>query len=131
MKKPAGAPPSQILHERRVNFRRDVEQAVVLGGNEQQALLPFSEKLAFGAEDLVLKSAEFPIRLGDLDLHRDRIELAGFTDELVLEGAREDVELCRLEIEVRHRRVEEQLAGFSTYIGYIPKYTLPTEFVSW
>ena len=61
----------------------------------------------------MLERAELPIEVGDADLDRDGVELARLAHELVLEGPREDVEMRRLEIEVRHRGIKEKLAGLA------------------
>lgn len=76
-----------MRHEGREDFRGNINQAVVLGGNEEQTLFSFSEKLIVGAEDLMLQCTEFAIGIRDSDFHGDDVKFPGLANELVFKGA--------------------------------------------
>ena len=58
---------------------------LILGGNEEQALLALAKQFVLGAEDLMLQRAELAVEVRHPDFHGDHIELPRLTHELVLE----------------------------------------------
>lgn len=55
----------------------------------------------------MFQGAEFSVGVGDTNFDGNGVELPGFADEFVLEGASEDEEFRGFEVEVRHYDVEK------------------------
>lgn len=106
-----------MLHEGSSDFGWDVNEFVIGGGDEHEGLISFAEEAACGVVNFVFEGNEFAVVGSDADFDADGFKLAGFADELVFKGAREDVVGGGFEVKFWHDAVEEELARFANPHG--------------